>query len=164
MTFRSLIRLRRRLVGLGRDVRGLATIELAFVAPMLLLLMLGTIDVSQIVAAQLDLEQAAQRTTDFALSVPPPSQDGSALRQEAMAAAGVPLENVTVELYLECDGVRQANFLAPCQSQIKARFVRIVIVDQVETIFDWGALSAIFGERVLPALNQVSGDSLVRYI
>lgn len=164
MTLSSLIQLRRGLVGLGRDRRGVATIELAFIAPMLLLLMLGTIDFSQIFAARLDLEQAAQRTTDLALSVPPPSQDGSVLRREAMAAAGVPAENVTVELYLECDGVRQAEFLAPCSSQIKARFVRIVIVDQVETIFDWGALSAIFGERVFPALNQVSGDSIVRYI
>jgi len=127
-------------------------------------MMLGTIDFSQIFAARIDLEQAAQRTTDFALSVPPPSQDGTLLRAEAMAAAGVPAQNVTVELFLECNGVRQANFTATCPSQIKARFVRVVIIDQVETVFDWGALSAIFGERIFPVLNQVSGDSIVRYL
>ncbi len=155
---------RRSFFSLGRDSRGVATIELAFVVPILLLLMLGTIDFSQIFAARLDLEQAAQRTTDYALSVPPPSQSGTNLRAEAMAAAGVPAQNVTVELYLECNGVRQANFFAPCPSQIKARYVRVLIIDQVETVFDWGALSAIFGARIFPVMNQVSGDSIVRYL
>lgn len=160
----ALTHIRRGLAGIGRDRRGLATIELALVLPVLLLMMLGTIDYSQIVAARLDLEQAAQRTTDYALSVPPISQSGTDLRREAMAASGLPTGNVTVDLFLECNGVRQTNFLAPCPSQIKARYARIVIIDQVETVFDWGALSAIFGERIFPALNQVSGDSIVRYI
>lgn len=159
----ALIQVRRRFKSLGRDHRGVATIELAFILPILLLLMLGTIDFSQIFAAKLDLEQAAQRTTDYALSVPPINQDGTNLRREAMAAAGVPAQNVTVELFLECDGVRQSNFTATCPSQTKARFVRVVIINQVETVFDWGALSAIFGSRILPALNRVSGDSIVRY-
>lgn len=160
----TLTQMRRGFVGIGRDRRGVATIELAFVVPLLLLLMLGTIDFSQIFAARLDLEQAAQRTTDYALAVPPPSQNGTQLRAEAMAAAGVPAQNVTVELYLECDGVRQTNFTATCPSQIKARYVRVVIIDQVDTVFDWGALSALFGERIFPVISQVSGDSIVRYI
>ena len=160
----ALNQIRRGFAGFGRDRRGVATIELALVLPVLLLMMLGTIDYSQIVAARLDLEQAAQRTTDYALSVPPVDQNGANLRSEAMAASGLPGQNVTVDLFLECNGVRQASFTAPCPAQIKARYVRIVLVDQVETVFDWGALSAIFGERIFPALNQVSGDSIVRYI
>ena len=91
---------------------------------------------------------------------------GCALRKMSpycRATAGVPTQNVTVELFLECNGVRQTNFTATCPSQTRARFVRVLIVNQVETVFDWGALSAIFGERVFPVLNQVSGDSIVRY-
>ncbi len=159
----ALTQMRRRFVSLGRDHRGVATIELAFVLPMLLLLMLGTIDLSQIIAAKLDLEQAAQRTTDYALAVPPISQNGVQLRLEAMAAAGVPAQNVTVELFLECNGVRQTNFIALCPSETKARFVKVLIINEVATVFDWGALSAIFGSRVFPAVNQVSGVSIVRY-
>lgn len=149
---------------LASDRSGVAAIELALVLPVLLLLLLGTIDIARIVAAKLDLEQAAQRTTDLSLALRPRSSDGAYLRDEAVDATGVAAENVTVDIFLECGGARQASFSAECTAgQPRARFVSIAIRREVHPLFDWAALGAALGYQVLPPSITVSGDSLVRF-
>lgn len=146
------------------DRAGVGLVELAFVLPVLLLLILGTIDLSQLVAARLDLEQAAQRTTDYALASRPRSADGTYLKNEAVAASGVPAENVTVEIYLECDRVRQDSFDNTCGSgETRARYVSVTILEQVHPMFDWASLSKLLGFSALSSEITVTGDSLVRF-
>lgn len=149
-----------RRAGIASDTAGVAITELALVLPLLLLLLLGMIDVSRMVAARLTLEQAAQRTTDLALARPPSSSD-TYLRDEAMAVAGVPAENVEVDLILECDGTRQADYTESCpEGTFMGRYVRVSIVKQADPIFDWTSLSQILGLQLSPIV--VTGDSLVR--
>lgn len=146
------------------DQRGAGLIELGLVMPVLLLLLLGTIDVSRAVAARLDLEQAAQRTTDFALAQRPRSSDGTYLKNEAVAASGVPAASVTIEIFLECNGTRQSDFNTDCGAgQLRARLVKVVIRRQFKPLFDWASLSSIFGTQVIPDPITMSGDSLVRF-
>lgn len=145
------------------DDEGVALIELAAILPLLLLLIMGTIDLSRIVAAGLDLEQAAQRTTDFALSKRPRSSDGTYLRDEAVAASGVAASNVTVDIYLECDGVRQSSFGAVCPTgQTRARYASVAILDQVKPGFDWAGFASYLGFQ-LPPTVAIRGDSIVRF-
>lgn len=158
------LRIQHRVAGLRKDSRGVAALELALVSPVLFLLLLGSVDIFQIVAARLDLEQAAQRTTDFSLAVRPRSSDGTYLRNEAATAAGVPTANVTVDIFLECEGVRQTSFSTECPSgQTRARFVSVSIVRHVQPMFDWAGLAGFFGSQILPDTVTVAGDSIVRF-
>lgn len=153
-----------RLGRLRGDIRGTGIMELGLALPILMLLLVGAADISRLVATRIDLEQAAQRTTDFALAKRPNGTSGTYLRTEAAAAAGVPADNVTVDIFLECDGVRQDDFNTICASgESRARFVSISIADNVETMFDWGALSGVIGSDLLPSTVTVTGDSLVRF-
>ena len=68
---------------LARDCSGVGFIELALTAPLLALLFLGMIDLSSVVSTRIDLEQAAQRTTDYALAKRPPNGNTSYLVNEA---------------------------------------------------------------------------------
>ena len=72
-----------------RDQNGVGFVELALTAPLLALLFLGMIDLSTVVATRVDLEQAAQRTTDYALAKRPPNGNTAYLVAEAKAASGV---------------------------------------------------------------------------
>ena len=52
----------RRLVKLAREDRGAAVIELALIAPVLALLIIGVTDISIAYGRKLELEQAVQRS------------------------------------------------------------------------------------------------------
>ena len=168
MTKLSILALARRL---RRDERGIGLVELAFAAPLLMLLGLGMVDVSRIAATKIDMEQAAQRVTDFALAQRPRNNDASYLVREAQAITGITdaelaanPELIQAEIFLECSGTRQADFHATCDvSQSPARFVRVSIATNVDTGFDWRAFANMFGAFGTERITTVDGDSLVRF-
>ncbi|WP_324827004.1 TadE/TadG family type IV pilus assembly protein [Qipengyuania zhejiangensis] len=151
----------RRLV---RDQSGVGFVELALVAPMLALMFLGMIDMSKVVAARVDLEQAAQRTTDLALGRRPPNGNTGYLVTEAVAASGVPSSGVTVLLTLECDGTVQNQYTGSCEvGQVTKRFASVSIRKQVSTGFNWRVFGAMFtGQNAAYTPITVTGDSVVR--
>lgn len=148
----------------SNDERGASIIELALIAPVLFLLLFGSIDISRAVAAKLDLEQAAQRTTDFALAQRPRSSDGTYLKDEAAAASGVPAADVAVDIFLECNGVRQADYNSSCVAgETRARLVSVAIRMSFEPVFDWAGLAWFFGGQAIPDPIPITGDSVVRF-
>jgi hypothetical protein len=132
------------------------------ILPFLLMLVLGTADVGIGYAAKLGLEQAAQRTTDFALARRPNDGNVTYLQTEAAAASGQPAGNVTVEAFLECNGARQPAFSGTCTSGLPARVISVRIIKRHKLLFDYGKLTAVFGRRLLPGEVTLSGDSMVR--
>ena len=148
------------------DRTGFGAMELALALPFLMLLCLGMMDASMLLGTKIDYEQAAQRTTDLAFARRPNSATGreyTAYVAEAKSAAGVQTDDVDIDIFLECDGVRQSNFQAPCPSgQIPARFVSVQISNQVDTQFDWAGLAGLIGFTNFPRQVTVVGDSLVR--
>lgn len=149
---------------LRRDTSGLGFIELAMVAPLLGLLCLGMLDAATIIQQTLDLEQAAQRTTDYALAKRPSGNDKKYLETAAREASGATAQQVNVQLIFECGGVRQANFTGSCNpGQIPKRFVSVAIRRPVQTGFNWRLLSARgSGANTTYQPITVTGDSLVR--
>lgn len=147
---------------LDRDERGSSIIEVGFLLPILLLLSLGAMDMSLAFAAKLDLEQAAQRTSDLALGkIPKNSLDTVYLKNEAVAAAQVQSTDVTINLFLECDSVKQSTFSAECPTgKPTARFVEVVIRRQYVPLFKW---SGLIGTNIFPDPVTIKGDSLVRF-
>lgn len=150
-------------LGVLRDRRGTGAIELAAALPMLVLLFAGMVDMSRFVAARIDAEQAAQRGTDYALAMRPNPSRASYVQSEVADAAGVPLSDVTVDIYLECDGVRQTDFDSYCAAgQDQARLVSVAVDETVDTIFDWAKLAKLLGSTVFGSDITVRGDSVVR--
>lgn len=148
---------------LWKDVSGFGAMEMGLASPFLFLLCLGMVDASMLVGTKIDYEQAAQRTTDFALAKRPNSGNGSYLIEEAKTAAAVSAQDVTVDIYRTCDGTRAGTFDGSCTAgQTTARYVSVSISKPVTTQFDWSGLARILGIRAFSEEVRVSGDSVVR--
>ena len=152
---------------LARNEDGVGFVEMAMLTPVLALMFLGMVDISKIVTANIDLEQAAQRTTDYALARRPTDGSTGYLVAQAVAASGRPADDVTVELTLECGGVERSSFTDICNAgETTHRYAFVAIEQEVVTGFNWRAMAAIFGggDAGSGAYRPVTvtGDSLVR--
>lgn len=137
--------MRRRILSLVRDERGASIIEMAMVAPVLLTLLVGMVDISRAYSARLQLEQAAQRSIEKVMQYQASSSTYATLYTEAAAAAEVPVSAVTVDYWLECNGARAADYNGSCTSgQTYARYITV----SVDKDF-----SPIFGTRFFPGAN-----------
>lgn len=149
---------------LARDERGLSAVELGISLPILVMLTVGAVDVSNLVSARLDLEQAAQRTTDLALASHPRSSNGAYLVADAAGASGQPTSNIVVEIFLECDGERQESFATACDpGEERARFASVSISADYQPTFDYRALARLFGRQMMDSSIRITGDSVVRF-
>lgn len=107
---------------------GTSTIELAFVLPILLTFIVGTIDISSGFAMKLKLEQAAARGIEHVSAYDHVLTDYSAIVTDVATASGQPVQNVVQTQWLECDGVRQPSFSGSCAShQQIARYVSVSV-------------------------------------
>lgn len=121
---------------LARDNRGVAVIELAFVAPVLAVMVVGVIDMSNSFSRKLKLEQAAQRSLEMVMHTTGDTTAESAIESEVMDEAGVGADQVLVERLLECDGVAVADVSLNCDvGEIEARYFRVTIEDTYEPMF-----------------------------
>lgn len=146
---------------LWKSEAGTSIIELGLLLPILLMLSLGSIDLARGFAARLDLEQAAQATTDLALArLPRDRNDTAYLVAEANRAAGGGA-TPNIQLILTCDGAPQGRFENDCPraAQIRARFVQVSITKPYTPMFEWGAL---VGRQVIASTVTLTGDSKVR--
>jgi len=100
----------RSLLNLTRDERGTSIVELALIAPLFATFIIGTVDISRGYSAKLQLEQVAQHGIEKAMQ----GMQGNdsqlifqSLQSEVATAADVPVPNVEVRYWLECNGVSQ---------------------------------------------------------
>lgn len=140
----------RRLV---RDDRGASLIEFTLIVPFLSLLLVGIADYSRGFAERFALESAAHRTLER--TGVGSSQSGyDYLRAEAANAAEVPIEQVTLDYWLECGGVRMPGYDDPCdEGNQVARYVYVKIERDFELSMNWPGHSKIL---------RLSGDAAVR--
>ena len=118
----------RRLSSLRADDRGTSIIEMGMLAPFLAALLIGMVDLSRAYSEKLHLEQAAQRAIERVMQNQGSASTTGALRAEAAEAAGVPISAVTVDAWLECNGVRQADYNSACtQGEAYARFLQVAV-------------------------------------
>jgi Flp pilus assembly protein TadG len=92
-----------RLRSLARDERGNSLIEMAFVAPLLAALVVGSVDISRGVSAKLQVEQAAQRSIELVQRSEYKTSDKATYEADARAAAGTG-STATLTAWLECNG------------------------------------------------------------
>ena len=124
----------RKLRTLARDNRGTAVVELAVVAPMIALLTVGIVDMSNGFSRKLKIEQAAQRSIEKIMNTSASDTIENTLAAEAADQADVPLANVTVTYRLECDSA--PTDAAECaEDQVTSQWITVTVVDQYEPLF-----------------------------
>ena len=145
--------------GLRRDKRGASIIELALALPFLSIMLLGLVDVASCYSAQMSIQQAAARSLER-LQTSGSTSDFSYVRAEAAAAAGVPLSQVVVESWLECDNVRQAATVQACTgTQASSKYVQVTITSSYDPFFPYSPL----GTRQSDGNVPLSASWAVRY-
>ena len=108
--------------------RGAAVIELALIAPVLALMTIGVIDVSQAFSRKLVLEQAAQRAVEKVMQTTGSTTPEGTIKAEAAAQAGVAESDVTVSYRLECDGEKVDDFNTKCaDDEVEARYLMVSV-------------------------------------
>lgn len=124
----------KRLKNLSRDDRGAVIVELAIVAPMIALLTVGIVDMSNGFSRKLKIEQAAQRSIEKIMNTSASDTIENTLAAEAAAQANVPLDNVTVAYRLECDGV--VTDADECgEDQESSQWISVTVTDKYEPMF-----------------------------
>jgi Flp pilus assembly pilin Flp len=141
----------RFLPAFGRDERGTSLIEFGFLAPFLAFLTMGVIDLSRGLAERFALQQAVSNSLELVQARPAVAGadavdvDYTFVKDEAVRAAGVEPEDVTLTRWLECDGVPQEKVTDTCDDdEDTARYIRIRIVKdfQGQFYFDSIAMAA----------------------
>jgi Flp pilus assembly protein TadG len=94
---------------LKSDERGTSLIEMALATPLFAAFLTGMVDLSRAYSEKLQLEQAAQRAIERVMNRQMSSSSYNTLKTEAATAADVSEDAVTVDYWLECNGVRQGD-------------------------------------------------------
>lgn len=149
-----------RLSHIWRDQRGNSLIEMGLAMPLLAALLMGTVDISRGVSAQIHLEQAAQRTvemiqakTDFT------TDDIDVYEADAEEAAGAG-SVADVVAWLECDndGVHLDFDTGSCDEDAPyARYVSVSVTGSYTPMFSTQFFPNATGTNV-----PVSGNAVVR--
>lgn len=152
-------RLAALLARLGRERRGAGVLELGLALPILMVILLGLIDVASCYSAQMSIQQAAARALER-VQVGSSRSSFDFVRTEAANAAGVPVSQVTVETWLECNQVRQAAATQDCATgQPRARYVQVTVGSSYRPYFLYSPL----GGRNSAGDVPLAATSSVRY-
>jgi Flp pilus assembly protein TadG len=138
----------RKIASLRRDESGASIIEMALILPVFTTMLLGMVDISRAYSAELQLEQSGYRAIEKVQQYQATEDTYTTLKNEAVSAANaagftdVTTSNVTVDYWLECDGVRQGNgtpgngYDTTCSSgQRYGRWVNVSLTHKFKPLF-----------------------------
>ncbi len=152
--------LRNHLRNFAGDQSGFSAVEFGFLAPVLLMFVVGIGDLGRGLSERHSLQQAANRTLELA-HLGTTQADYSHLIREAASAAGVPEANVTLQQWLECNGdsTNRLAFSASCPSgQQIARYVTLTIRSSFMPMFS----SAGYPEVLADGSVRITAEASLR--
>jgi Flp pilus assembly protein TadG len=131
-----------------RDERGASLIEMGLLLPVMATVVIGVADVSRAYSQKLLLEQAAYRAIEKVQQYQSAESTYDTLKNDVVSAASdagftdVTTANVTVDYWLECNGVRQGDgtpgngYDAVCPSgQNYARWISLDVTHNFTPMF-----------------------------
>ncbi|QIL02352.1 pilus assembly protein [Sphingomonas sinipercae] len=137
----------RRLRLLAREQGGVATIELAMVAPVLALMVVGISDISIAYSRKLELEQASQRAIEKVMQTTGETTPEAAIQKEAVCQINganadgtcktgrISASNVTAEYLLKCNGVTTDYSLECATGETELRYIKTTVTDTYTPMF-----------------------------
>lgn len=141
------MRLRTILGRLRRERDGAMAIETAFVAPMLLLMALGSFQVSSMVARQAELQTAAAEAAAIGLArTPETNEDLNTIAGVLSASTGLDADEVAVSMSYRCgdDPDRVATIDACAEDEQAWTFIHIRLTTNYDPIWTrWGIGSSV---------------------
>ena len=135
-----------RFLTLWREQRGAAVIELAIVAPVIALMTIGVVDLSNGFSSKLRLEQAAQRSIEKVMQTTGLTSVEDTIVNEAVCqvngtnadgsckSAPITAANVKVVHRLECNGTLTAD-LDCAVGEVASKWIQVTIWDDYEPLF-----------------------------
>lgn len=137
-----------RFLKLLRAERGAAIIELAFVAPVIALMTVGVVDLSNGFNAKLRLEQSAQRSIEKVMQTTGVTSVETTIANEAICqfngtnsdgtckAAPITADNVTVTHSLYCDAATEPTADPDCApGEVESKWIKVTIWTEYEPLF-----------------------------
>lgn len=122
-----------------RDERGTAAIELAFIMPILALLMVGVADLTLAFNDKLVLEQAVQRSIERVMQTTTDATVEENIKEEVREGAGVTDDQIDVTYTLYCANAGtyvQTTWTATCPTgQVHVRYLQVSATDTYESMF-----------------------------
>lgn len=125
-----------------RDERGASLIEMGLLLPVMSTVVIGVADISRAYSQKLILEQAAYRAIEKVQQYQSTESTYNTLQNEVVTAAtaagftDVTTSNVTIDYWLECNGVRQTNYDSVCSSgQTYARWISVDVTHSFMPMF-----------------------------
>ena len=131
-----------------RDERGASLIEMGLLLPVMATVVIGVADVSRAYSQKLLLEQAAYRAIEKVQQYQSAESTYDTLKNDVVSASSdagftdVTASNVTVDYWLECNGVRQGDgtpgngYDAVCASgQNYARWISVDVTHDFTPMF-----------------------------
>jgi Flp pilus assembly protein TadG len=144
-----------------QDKRGVSVVEFALILPFMALMVVGIVDLGRGFSAQIALQQAVQRTLERAM-VGSVEDDYAFLRTEAATAAKVPVANVVLDAWRECNQTRAGTFVGSCEEgQMISRYVRITARSDFKPMFNYSFLKVKFFQTT-NGMATLSATSAVR--
>jgi Flp pilus assembly protein TadG len=127
---------------LRNNERGASIIEMGFLLPVLATVVIGVADVSRAYSQKLLLEQAAYRAIEKVQQYQSSESTYDTLKNDAVSASNdagfsdVTASNVTVDYWLECNGVRQSTYDSSCSTvPATARFISVDVTHNFTPMF-----------------------------
>jgi Flp pilus assembly protein TadG len=115
-----------------RNERGASVVEMGLLLPVLSTVVIGVADISRAYSQKLILEQAAYRAIEKVQQYQSTESTYDTLKNEVVSAAtsagmtDVTTSTVTVDYWLECNGVRQSTYDSSCSTVLAtARWISV---------------------------------------
>lgn len=136
----------KKLSNILADKRGAAVIELALAAPMLAVMVIGVVDISNAIGRKLQLEQAAQRALEKVMNTTGTTTAEGTIKSEAVCQVNgtnadgtcktspITSANVTVSYRLECNGAVTADVECP-SGQVPSKWLSVEVTDKYTPLF-----------------------------
>ena len=125
-----------------RDEDGTSIVEMGLLLPVMATVVIGVADVSRAYSQKLQLEQAAYRSIEKVQQYQSNESTYDTLKNDAAAAANsagftdVTTSSVTVDYWLECNGVRQTTYDTSCSTlPATARWISVDVTHNFTPMF-----------------------------
>ncbi|MXO50482.1 hypothetical protein GRI42_04085 [Erythrobacter gaetbuli] len=114
-----------------RDRGGNATIEIALVMPLVLMFALGGIDFAMGYRHKIEMQQTAQLGAEYVMGTMEDLPTAIEVRQAISDASGMPVGSITIDTWIECDGVKPTIAAPICvnPTAVQTDFMTITVRD-----------------------------------
>lgn len=143
---------------LGRDRRGTSVLELGLALPIFMVMIVGITDVSRLHSKQMALQQSAARAMER-IQVLGIQRDYQAVKSEAARAAGVHIDNVEIDNWLECGNPPVRSTADRCTgTTVSSRYLQVEITSSYTPSFSFSPV----GARQANGSVALTADSVIR--